>query len=149
MSKARVYIGVGTGVAAAVVLAFVFFPLSQGPAQPSLPNVMNPERPISEGEAPFSIGVALSKESPVLGEEVEITATVKSQTSPHTRAAVLFFIDGEKVDEISGVIPPFQTGSTSYTWIASAGKHIVRVEVASVAGVTYDSWERSIEVPEK
>ena len=104
------------------------------------------EREIAPGSAPFSLALEMEPSQPVTGEQVKITALLESQTSPHTRAVVRFYVDGEEVEQLSGVVPPFQGSAASYTWKASQGRHTIRVEVTSAAGVVYDTQEQTLEV---
>lgn len=112
------------------------------------PFIMPFERPLAPGEDPFALEASLSPEAPAPGEAVEISAQIKSQTFPHTRAVISFFVDGERIEQLSDVIPPFQTATASYAWIAVEGTHAIRIELASAAGVKFASWEGTLEVKE-
>ncbi len=120
-------------------------------SQPSPPGVigagMPTERPLTG--SPFRMEVSFSPATPAAGEEVEISVQIKSETAPHARVVVFFLIDGEKVQTLSGVIPPYQAEFATYTWKAIVGPHILRVELASAVGVQFNSWEKTVVVKEK
>ena len=104
------------------------------------------EREIDPASAPFALTLETEPSDPAAGQPVTITAQVQSKTSPHTRAVVKFYVDGQEFLQRSGVVPPFQGSAASYTWTASGGRHVVRAEVTSAAGVVYDSQEKVVEV---
>ncbi len=108
------------------------------------------ERSLAPGAQPFALTVFLSPESPVAGETTEITAEIKSQTSPHARTVITFFVDGQEADQLSGaLIPPFETASAVFAWTATKGAHALRIELASAAGVVFATWEGTVDVPAK
>ena len=102
---------------------------------------MPTERPLSG--IPFGLQVSLAPESPVPGKDLVISAQIDSQTAPHTRAVVSFYIDEKQVEQLTGVIPPYQAVSATYKWSAVPGSHTLKVELSSVLGVKYKSWEKT------
>ena len=108
------------------------------------------KRSFVPGSEPFIVAAALSRKTPVAGETAEITAEIRSQTSPHARTTITFFVDGREVDQLSGVlIPPFQTATVVFAWTAVEGTHALRIELASAAGVVLTTWEGTVDVPVK
>lgn len=75
------------------------------------------------GKDPFSLSVSLNPESPRDGDRVGIEALVKSNVSPHSRVVASFFVDGQKVKEVSGVIAP----APPPLWCTSGQPHEVRI----------------------
>jgi hypothetical protein len=74
------------------------------------------------------------------GDQVTVTANVKSNTAPHTRVGVRFLVDGELVEELSGVIPPQRAEAADFNWAVQAGRHELRVELLSATGVKLREW---------
>ncbi len=95
---------------------------------------------------PFSLEAKIFPSSPRAGDQVEIEAKVKSNVSPHSRAVISFFADNEKLKEISGVVPPFQSVTTVEDWQAASGRHTIRVTVSSALGEIYTSQEIPLEI---
>jgi hypothetical protein len=107
------------------------------------------EREVDPRQNPFALLGALSPETPVEGDVVEISGEVRSRVFPHIRTVVRFWIDGEKREETAYVIAPRAESIVVHEWKATPGPHTIRIEVLSPAGVRYAAWERSIAVRKK
>ncbi len=102
--------------------------------------------PVSPGDQPFALTGSLAPQAPTARTPLEITAQIASQTSPHTPVIVRFLVDGKEVYQTSEAIPPFQTATIRFKWEAASGTHLIKIEIASRAGVVYDFWESEVKV---
>ena len=96
-------------------------------------------------EGAFSVVLDLSQQAKS-GEEIELIATVTSNTAPHSRAVLTFFVDDDEIESMEGLIPPYQTSEAKITWLAESGEHKIKAVVSSAAGVVYDEDEKNISV---
>ena len=137
----------GLAIGLAVILgAVALLSTQQADVKSGLIDVPGARQELDAQTLPFALRVDVQPEGPAAGQRVKITAVVRSQTQPHARAVVRFYVDQEKVREISGALGPFQEATADYTWKASSGRHTVRVEVSSPSGVIYTNDERNLEV---
>ena len=84
----------------------------------------------------------------VSGENVNIEASVSSNTAPHARTVLKFFVDDKEIESKAGLIPPGQTVVANFIWQAEKGEHKIKVVVSSAAGISYDEDEKVISVKE-
>ena len=94
----------------------------------------------------FDLDVNISPEKPKVDEEMKISAKITSKTAPHARTVVSFLVDGEKLEELQGVIPPFQSEVAEFTWQTEAGMHKLELVLASAVGIEFARWERTIDI---
>ncbi|MFQ5852390.1 MAG: hypothetical protein ACE5JU_17635 [Candidatus Binatia bacterium] len=95
----------------------------------------------------FGLKVSVSPQTIRAGEEVVLTAQVISKTAPHARTKISFFVDDKKLEELEGVIPPYQANTADFRWRAEAGKHTLQVILASAVGIEFTRWDTTLEVP--
>lgn len=104
------------------------------------------KREVDPKTNPFSLKSSLSPGVPKEGEVVEIAAEIRSRVHPHIRVVVRFFIDGQKREETAYVIAPKAESFVTHDWQATKGKHTIRIEVVSPAGILYESWEKQVTI---
>jgi len=94
----------------------------------------------------FGLKVSVSPRIVKAGEEVVLTAQVASKTAPHARTKISFFVDDKKLEELEGVIPPYQSETVNFRWRAETGQHTLKVILASAVGVEFARWDTTVEV---
>ena len=95
----------------------------------------------------FGLKVSVSPQIVKAGEEVVLTVQVTSKTAPHARTKASFFVDDKKLEELEGVIPPYQSEMVNFRWRAETGKHTLKVILASAVGIEFTRWDTTLEVP--
>ena len=96
---------------------------------------------------PFDLNVSLSPQTVKAGEEAVLAVNITSKTAPHARTKISFFVDDKKLEELEGVIPPYQSEMVNFRWRAEAGKHALKVILASAVGIEFTRWDATLEVP--
>ena len=104
------------------------------------------QREVDPRQKPFILKGILSPEKLAVGETLEIAAEIHSRVHPHIRVMVRFFVDGQKREETAYVIAPKAESIVTHEWQAVKGKHTIKIEVVSPAGILYESWEKKITV---
>ncbi|MFQ5913074.1 MAG: hypothetical protein ACE5JS_07820 [Nitrospinota bacterium] len=97
----------------------------------------------------FDLVALLPEVLPKAGEELKVTFQIRSKTAPHTRLTLAFFVDGQEISSLKGVVPPYQTASADFTWRAKAGRHRLGAKLSSALKVVIETWEAKIEIPPK
>lgn len=92
----------------------------------------------------FDMVATLPKVLPVAGKDLKVTFQVKSKTAPHTRLMLAFFVDGQKISSLEGVVPPYQSASTEFTWRTTPGRHRLAAKLSSALGVVIADWKGEI-----
>ncbi len=132
-------VAAGGSLAAAVLLSLC----ATSQAQMMLDRELDPQT------TPFVLQGSLSPAKPVVGEIVEVAAEITSRVAPHTRAVVIFRIDGREQHKLSYVIQPYAPSIAVHEWAAVEGTHSVHIELTSPAGVRYTLWETRVTVRPK
>ncbi|MFQ5851890.1 MAG: hypothetical protein ACE5JU_15065 [Candidatus Binatia bacterium] len=114
------------------------------PHGPGMRGGMGVDRQLSS-EA-FGLKVSVSPQTIRAGEEAVLTAHITSKTAPHARTKISFFLNDRKMEELEGVVPPYQSETVNFRWQAEAGKHTLRVILASAVGVEFARWDTTLEV---
>jgi len=107
------------------------------PGMPAMP--IDKERDVNA----FSVKINVPGKA-ISGENVNIEASVSSNTAPHARTVLKFFIDDKEIESKAGLIPPYQTAVANFIWQAEKGEHKIKVVVSSAAGILYDEDEKVI-----
>jgi len=104
------------------------------------------QREVDPRQRPFILKGVISPEKPAVGETLEIAAEIRSRVHPHIRVVVRFFVDDQKREETAYVIAPQAESIATHEWQAVKGKHTIKIEVVSPAGILYESWEGQITI---
>ena len=75
--------------------------------------------------------ISFTDDNPTSGDLVDITARVHDSGELAATAKVYFFIDDSQFATRDLVVPPSNSEPVNATWLAAAGNHTVRVEVAN------------------